>query len=193
MPIIHLVRHARPSAGWGQDPDPGLDPVGVSQARATAAELVKAVDRAPLYSSPLRRCRETALALEQSWDRVAEICHPVAEIPAPPLDLSARHAWLVDAMRGTWDELQQSAPAGSPDYLQWRSALLRHLASLRGDCVIFTHFIAINVVVGAARGNDAVVCFKPDHASVTTMEVAGSSLRVVRLGREAQTTVLARN
>lgn len=193
MPIIHLVRHARPAAGWGQDPDPGLDPVGVSQARATAAELVKAVDRAPLYSSPLRRCRETALALEQSWDRVAEICHPVAEIPAPPLDLSARHAWLMDAMRGTWDELQQAAPAGSPDYLQWRSALLTHLASLRGDCVIFTHYIAINVAVGAARNSNAVVCFKPDHASVTTIETAGSSLRVVQLGREADTIVLTRN
>ena len=193
MPLIHLVRHARPSVGWGHDPDPGLDPVGVAQARATAAELVKAVDRAPIYSSPLRRCRETALALEQSWDCVAEICHPVAEIPAPPLDLAARHSWLAQAMRGTWDELQQSAPAGSPDYLQWRNALLTHLRSLRTNCVIFTHYVALNVAVGAARNDDAVVCFKPDHASVTTIETTGSALRVVELGREADTTVLTRN
>lgn len=193
MPFIHLVRHARPSAGWGQDSDPGLDPVGISQARATAAELVKAVDRAPIYSSPLRRCRETALALEQSWDRVAEICHPVAEIPAPPLDLTARHAWLMQSMRGTWDELQQAAPTGSPDYRQWRDTLLAYLLSLRSDCVIFTHYIAINVAVGASRNDNAVACFKPDHASVTTIETAGSSLRVVQLGREADTTILTRN
>lgn len=193
MPLIHLVRHARPAAGWGQDPDPGLDPVGVSQAQATAAELTKTIDRVPLYSSPLRRCRETAVALEQSWDRVAEICQPVAEIPAPPLGLSARHAWLMLAMHGTWEELQQSAPAGSPDYLQWRSTLLAHLNSLRQDCVIFTHYVAINVAVGAARGSNAVVCFKPDHASVTTIETNGSSLRVVQLGREADTLVLTRN
>ena len=96
-------------------------------------------------------------------------------------------------MRSTWDELQQSAPAGSPDYLQWRSALLAHLLSLRHDCVIFTHYVAINVAVGAARDSNAVVCFKPDHASVTTIETAGSSLRVVQLGREADTTVLTRN
>ena len=193
MPLIHLVRHARPAAGWGQDTDPGLDPIGFAQARTTADELAKALERTPIYSSPLRRCRETAQALERSWDRVATICHPVAEIPAPPLDLTARHAWLMQAMQGNWRELQKSAPDGSSDYLQWREALLAHLASLSHECVIFTHFIAINVAVGAARNTDAVVCFRPDHASVTTIETTGASVRVVRLGREADTTILTRS
>jgi hypothetical protein len=57
--------------------------------------------------------------------------------------------------------------------------------------VIFTHFIAINVAVGAAQGSDAVVCFRPDHASITKIEVSpAGAVRVLELGREAQTSVL---
>jgi broad specificity phosphatase PhoE len=39
MPRIYLVRHAKPAAGWGDDPDPGLDALGATQAEAVAREL----------------------------------------------------------------------------------------------------------------------------------------------------------
>jgi hypothetical protein len=98
----------------------------------------------------------------------------------------------MQAMRGSWHDLQKSAPAGSPDYLGWRNALLESLASMPNDCVIYTHFIAINVVVGNSRKLDDVVCFRPDHASATIVETDATGWRVVELGREAQTTVLTR-
>jgi broad specificity phosphatase PhoE len=191
MPTLYLVRHARPAATWGEDPDPGLDARGHEQAKATAEQLASLGDVA-LLTSPLRRCRETALPLEHHWQRSAETCLTVAEIPSPPLDLQARSEWLATAMRGTWSEMQATAPKGSPDFLAWRQTLIDTLLQQPRDAVIFTHFIAINVAVAAARGIDHVVCFRPDHASVTRIEVAQNSLRIVDLGREAETLVLTR-
>src|SRR5512146_49128 len=119
MPRIYLVRHAKPAAAWGEDPDPGLDALGLTQAAAVAQQLAKATTHAPIYSSPLRRCRETALPLCELWERDATVLPSVAEIPSPPVDREAKREWLTAAMNGTWDELQRQAPAGSIDYLNW--------------------------------------------------------------------------
>lgn len=192
MPRLYLVRHAKPAASWGEDPDPGLDATGIAQARATAEELAGSLSRLPLYTSPMRRCRETAEPLAQLWFCNAELMPAVAEIPAPPLDVAARQDWLIVAMRGTWRQLHAKAPPGSIDYQAWRQQLLDALLAIDRDCVICTHFIALNVAVGAAQRRDEVVCFRPDYASVTVLEVDSGRLRVIDLGREAETFVLAR-
>jgi len=192
MPRHYLVRHARPAASWGEETDPGLDATGRQQAEAAALTLAQTLDPMPIYTSPLRRCRETAYPLERVWQRSAEVFDPVAELPAPPVDLRARQQWLEQAMLGTWQEMNDFAPPGSPDYLAWRKTLLDSLARIPHDSVIFSHFIAINVVVGAARSREDVVCFRPDHASITCVEVLNDGLRIVGLGRQADTTVLAR-
>jgi len=36
------------------------------------------------------------------------------------------------------------------------------------------------------------VCFRPDHASITCVEVVSDGLRIVELGRQTDTTVLPR-
>ncbi len=95
-------------------------------------------------------------------------------------------------MRGTWQDVAVLAPAGSPDYLAWRQTLLDSLDRLPQDSVVFSHFIAINVAVGAALSRQDVVCFWPDHASITCVETENGRLRLIDLGREADTTVLAR-
>jgi broad specificity phosphatase PhoE len=192
MPRIILVRHAKPAASWGQDADPGLDPLGATQAAATAEQIVAAYSPCTLYTSPLRRCRETAVPLERAWGVSAQPMAAAAEIPAPPLALGERHEWLANAMRGTWQQLQAGAPTGSPDYLDWRQSVLKKLAALQHDCVLFTHFVAINVVVGAARHSEAVVCFRPDHASMTVVRSDNEGWTIEQLGREAETTVLTR-
>src|SRR5262245_31576553 len=193
MARLHLVRHAKPSAGWGEDPDPGLDPLGNEQAEATAAQLAAALTTLPIYSSPLRRCRETSAPLARLWNRSVMLMPAVAEIPSPPsLDPTERRTWLTNAMQGSWTELHENAPPGCGDYLQWRHDLVRTLASLGEDCVIYSHYIAINVAVGAALGREDVVCFRPDHASVTILETRGERLELLELGREATTSVLTR-
>lgn len=192
MPRIYLVRHAKPAASWGDDPDPGLDALGTTQATAAAQELAKALARAPVYTSPMRRCRETAVPLCELWKCEATLFPSVAEIPAPALDPEACREWLGNAMRGTWRELHDGAPPGSVNYLDWRRNVIDALSAIQHDCVIYTHFIAINVAAAAAQQRDDIVCFRPDHASVTVLEVGPQQLRLVELGREAQTAVLAR-
>ena len=192
MPKLYLIRHARPVAGWGEDADPGLDATGEQQAEAASQILAQTLDRLPIYTSPLRRCRETARPLERLWQRSAEVLEPVAELPSPTLDLPARQQWLRQAMQGTWRELNDLAPAGSPDYIAWRQTLLDSLTRLPEDSVVFSHFIAINVAVAAAHSREDVVCFRPDHASITCVEAGNGGLRPVELGREADTMVLAR-
>jgi broad specificity phosphatase PhoE len=189
MVRLYLIRHARPAAGWGEDADPGLDAAGQLQAEAAARTLAQTLVRMPIYTSPLRRCRETARPLEQLWQRPAEPFEPVAEIPSPPLDLQARQQWLKQAIQATWRELNDFAPPGAPDYLAWRQRLLDSLARIPRDSVIFSHFIAINVVVGAAHAREEVVCFRPDHASITCVEAENGGLRVVELGRQTDTVL----
>ena len=191
MARLYLIRHARPTASWAEATDPGLDATGHQQAEAAARMLAKTLDPMPIYTSPLRRCRETAHPLERLW-HPAEVFEAVAEIPSPPLDLRARHEWLVQAIRGTWQEMNDTAPPGSPDYLAWRQAVLDSLAAIPRDTVVFTHYIVINAVVGAAHSREDVVCFRPDHASVTCVESDNGKLRVVELGRQMDTTILGR-
>jgi broad specificity phosphatase PhoE len=192
VPRIYLVRHAKPAAAWGDDPDPGLDALGATQATAVAQQLAQSTACMRVYTSPLRRCRETASPLSGLWNCDAAIMESVAEVPSPPLERAARRAWLTAAMQGTWRELHERAPAGSIDYLDWRRSVVDALLALPHECVVFTHFIAINVAAAAAQERDEVVCFRPDHASVTVLDSDGGRLRLIELGREARTELLTR-
>src|SRR5262249_61728718 len=115
-----------------------------------------------------------------------------AELPSPPLPVGARQEWLRQVMQGTWRDLSDRAPAGSPDYLTWRRTLLESLERLPQTSVVFSHFIAINVAVAAALARDGVGCFRPAHASITCLEAENGSLRIIELGRQADTEILAR-
>ena len=70
------------------------------------------------------------------------------------------------------------------DLLLWRQGVVEALLALKVDTVVFTHFIAINVVVGAATGDDRIVCFWPDNGSITIVEADGSRLTLMELGDE---------
>jgi broad specificity phosphatase PhoE len=182
---LYLIRHARPAASFGDSVDPGLDEIGKSQAEAVGRELAGRLSRLPVYSSPLQRCRQTAEPLARIWNVAPMISAEIGEIPSPPLSLAARQEWLRKAQAGTWAELKKNAPAGSPDFDGWRATLLNSLRAMTGDAVIFSHFVAINAVVGAAQGNELMMSFRPDHASVTTIEVSAGAISVLELGRQA--------
>lgn len=189
MTIHYLVRHAKPAATWGEATDPGLDAEGVLQARAAAAQLAQASKPLKVFTSPLQRCRETAMPLAAHWRTTAELLPAVAEIPSPPVSLDARKQWLAAGMSGNWTQLQQSATTlaqGAPDYSLWRRQLLEALHALTESSVIFTHYIAINVVIGAARQSDDVIVYRPGHASITAIDVSGGAITIRSLGREAE-------
>lgn len=185
LATLYLVRHAKPASTYGDSADPGLDETGLAQALRAADELKNLPHRLPVYTSPLRRCRETARPLAALWGVQPIVLPEIGEVPSPPLSLKDRQEWLRTAMTSDWAGLQASAPPGSPDYSAWRSTLLDTIRVMTGDAVIFSHFLAINAVVGAARGNDQVLNFRPDHASVTIVDVGEQGVAIATLGREA--------
>jgi broad specificity phosphatase PhoE len=181
MPTLYLIRHGRAAAGFHEDHDPGLDELGHAQAQA-AADALSSLTPMPIISSPLRRCRETSAPLCGLWQTEATINKGVAEIPSPTEDLSARSAWLGKIMPGNWGDTE--------DWVQqWRNEVVTTLTGMREDTVIFSHFIAINVAVGHANGDDRVVCFRPDNCSITKVDVTGDAIKVLELGAQASTHV----
>lgn len=182
MSRVFLVRHGKAAAGWDADRDPGLDETGHEQATALAAEMARLGPMA-LLTSPLRRARETAAPLARLWG-VEPLVEPrLAEVPSAVEDLALRGAWLKEFARGDWSR------AGAVQQA-WRQGVIEALLGFAADTVIFSHFIPLNVVVGAASGTAEVLVFQPDYCSVTQFDNGGGRLRLVQRGREAASRVL---
>lgn len=185
MSRVVLVRHGEAAAGWGEDADPGLSARGREQARAMADGL-EPIGPLPLVVSPLRRCRETAAELERRWGVEALVDPRVGEVETPGLGLVERGEWLRRVLAGSWAD----AGAGVSG---WRrevvAAVAEHAARL-GDLVVVTHFVAINVLLGAAADDDRVVVARVDTCSRTVLDVDDGRIAVVEVGAVAATEVL---
>ncbi len=183
MPTILLVRHGQAAAGFGHHRDPGLDDVGRVQAEAVAAELAARFEApVPIYSSPLNRAQETAAPLARRWGSEVILEPRVAEIPSPTDDLRERARWLRGVMAGKWADLP-------PELLRWRQELIDCVLAFETDSVVFCHFVAINVVVGAATGAAELIVFRPDNGSETSIGTDAGRLDCTALGLEASTYV----
>ena len=186
MTKILLVRHGKAAATWTDDLDPGLDDLGHSQAESVTAELeslMKDLRGVQLLASPLRRTRETSTPTAQLWRKPVTIEPRVAEIPSPGLSLEDRGAWLHSVMADRWSHLSQ-------ELQQWRQQLIDCVCDIQNDSVIFTHFIAINVISGWLNNDDRVVNFMPDNCSITELvQTQSDGLELVKLGKEAGTKV----
>jgi len=182
MTRLYLVRHGRASAGWDTDPDPGLDRIGQAQAEAVAARLAP-LGPLPVITSPLLRCCQTAIPLAAAWGVEPRIDAAVGEIPSPPgVPMGERVEWLRAAMAGTWSDL-------GAGYVTFRDGVLQALSNIDGDAVVFSHFIAINGVIGACVGDDRLVVRSLDNCSVTIVDHVGGALQLVEGGHEADTLI----
>ncbi len=189
MSRIYLIRHAKPSAGWGaDDDDPGLDETGSAQAQAAAKSLLalpQAVRPIRVVSSPLRRCQETARPFAAAIGATLEIDPLVGEIPTPRgMAADARGPWLRKAFTGRWSEIE-----GDRDYDAWRREVTEAVAS-RPGAAVFSHFVAINAVLTTLAGEPQMITLRPDHASISTFALEDGRLRLIERGREASTQVL---
>jgi broad specificity phosphatase PhoE len=189
MTHIFLIRHGRPASTWGgEDSDPGLDAEGARQAMAAAQALMAlppAERPTRVVSSPLRRCRETAQPFAEALNTEMEIIEAVGEIPTPrAFGPATRGEWLRRSLQGSWSEI-----VGDLDYDLWRRSVF-DAVRVRPRAAIFSHFVAINAVLSVIEGGDQVITFRPDHTSITELDVTGDHLRIVDRGREAATSVL---
>lgn len=186
MTCVYMVRHGRAAAGWDIDPDPPLDELGRSQALAVASRLSS---RGPLnvVSSPLLRCQQTAFPLATAWKQQISIEPRVGEIPSPEgYALADRVTWLREAMAGTWSEVAETS---GERYGIYRRSIAECIAGLTVDTVVFSHFVAINAVIGAATGDDRVLVASLDNCSVTIFDVRDGRISLVEVGGEADTLI----
>ena len=182
MPRLYLVRHGRATAGWNVDPDPGLDDLGLAQAKRMTATL-QHLGPLPIITSPLARCQQTAAPLAQQWQTTATIEPIVAEIPSPiGVPISDRVEWLRGAMSGSWADLGQR-------YVTYRDGVADFLTGVTSDRVIVSHFVAINAAIGVACLSDRVVTRSLDNCSVTVIDVIKGHLHLVEGGQEADTLI----
>ncbi|MCR9195484.1 MAG: histidine phosphatase family protein [Hyphomonas sp.] len=179
--MIYFVRHGEAAASWGEHPDPGLSDKGWIQAEAVAKRLI-AMDISAALTSPMARCQETASAYADVSGKVLTIEPCVTEIPTPD-DVEDRRTWLRNLMAGDWETV--------PDLVQsWRRDLLKTVAALPDNTVVFSHFIAINAIVGHLTGASAVTVFRPNYCSITVLERNGTDLALVEQGDSLDTRVL---
>ncbi|MGI9324348.1 MAG: histidine phosphatase family protein [Pseudomonadales bacterium] len=179
--MIYLVRHGEAAANFAGHADPGLSERGKREA-ALAAEQLAHLNSAQLLSSPLRRAQETAQVLGQRLGKTPKIEPRVAEIPSPTTELEERARWLGRIMAGTWTSLPAELQA-------FRQGIIDCLGEQPQDTIIFSHFVAINLAVGAATDDPLMVVFRPANASITQIEVKSGRLRVIELGKEGQTKI----
>ena len=192
MGKIYMVRHGKAAAGWDGDADPGLDVTGQAQALTVAQDLAaRLTSPVAIYTSPLLRCRETAMPLATMWQTQAIVEPRAAEIPSPIEDLVARTKWLRRVMAGSWAELLSDPESAGIDFARWQSDVVAALVTLgkSQDIVVFSHFIALNVAYCAATGADQIVAFRPDNCSVSVFETDGTALTLLTQGHEADTQV----
>ncbi len=185
MTRLYLVRHGRAVAGWDRDRDPDLDELGLAQAMAAADRLesLAAPEPPAVITSPLQRCRRTAAALCDRWGIAPRVETAIAEIPSPEgVEMVERVEWLRAAAGGTWSELGER-------YTTFRDGVVACVRALDDDTVVFSHFVAINAVIGACIGDDRLVIRRLDNCSITVVEVEADRLVLVEGGHEADTLI----
>lgn len=178
---IYLIRHGEAAAKWSQSRDPGLSDLGRQQSRDLLKNFSEPNSILSIYSSPLRRARETAIPLSNKLGIEPLIDNSYRELPSPD-NLDDRAGWLRARMTETWSEQEKGLR-------QWREQAVQTLMTLQQDSAIFSHYMLINAVVSLVTGNDDMVCFKPDNGSVSHFQLSGGQLNLLSLGREFNTRV----
>ena len=190
MTRIYMIRHGKAAAGWDGDADPGLNELGRTQAESVAKKVQALVATpVPIYSSPLKRCQETAAPLAAAWGVTPQIEAGVGEIPPPLEELTERTQWLRRVMAGTWEGLYRDAASveSGVDFRGWNDNVVNTLNAFKGEAVvIFSHFIALNAAYCAATGAADVVSFAPENCSLSIFDTDGTSLSLVAQGEETE-------
>jgi len=158
MRKIYLIRHAHPDFPLNAHvclgrTDTPLGPLGRMQARLLA-ERLRGVELTAVFSSPLRRCRETAAAL----GREIVIIDALAE-----QDMGVWDGLDFDEIRLRWPELYARraidpalAPPGAEGMEAVRQrvmpALYDCLEHSRGDIAVVAHAFVIQAILAQLRG-----------------------------------------
>jgi len=187
-----LIRHALPERverDDGRPADPPLSAAGHEQARRLARWLAP-LPLDAVYTSPLRRARETAAPLARAQGLEPRDEHGVRELDAD----SSRYVPLEELKRedpAAWRALVQGGLYAGIDLAAFRSAvdegLARIAAAHRGGRVaVVCHGGVINVFAARILGIDEPLFFDPPYTSVSRFLVSSEGPRsIASLGEAA--------
>lgn len=159
---VWLVRHGQPEVGPGAASDPGLSAVGREQA-ARLAVRVAAWSPAAVYASPLRRARETGLALTeqiQSDDRLAEA----------GVEVQAGRVTQVEAFEDVAERMDAAVRDASAAHPGSRLVLVSH-----GMAILNYMVRVLDLEPGSLR-------FFPRHTSVSAVRLGNGRRVLASLG-----------
>lgn len=174
-----LVRHAAPDTEHGPRPDPPLSTLGRAQASALARWL--AGDRLDaVYTSPLRRARETASHLSPAarpLDGLIEVGGAGAYVAAEDMRRNGDPRWaaLISGDLELW----------GTDIVTFRAAVVEAIegvvAAHPGEAVaVVTHAGVINAYLGAHLGiEDRLIFATLDYASITRIVANRDGVRTI--------------
>ena len=186
MSKIYLIRHGQAEDGW-TSLDPGLSKAGEKQSKDLSKKINRIITgKESFVSSPLKRCLETANISLAGNDFNIEIDKTFAELPSPISDLNKRVVWLKRVLPLTWEELENDPVSASSciSYSSWREDVIRSLLKLKGDSIIFSHYVVINSVIGWVLNSNKVVNFNPVNCSITELEINKGKISILSLGEE---------
>jgi 2,3-bisphosphoglycerate-dependent phosphoglycerate mutase len=177
-----LVRHALPVRIDGGDgpADPDLSETGKAQAEALAAWLGEEHIDA-IWTSPMRRARQTAAPLEAATGLTAEI-----DVELREFDADEAHYIPMEELRGSddprWRELIERL--GSPEQYAFRdlaaAAIERVVAANPGRTVVVVcHGGVVNAYLSSILHIDRPLFFEPAYTSISRVRAAASGLRSV--------------
>ena len=194
--VLYLIRHGRPDYSnddfartpRGHQYDPPLSVEGIQQSEALARRLMLVEPPTAVFTSPLRRARETALA------------YTVKAAVEPIEDMDLAEAFIGDWENRSFEEIIASdgsllhrfrnheafwrhAP-GAEDLDAFRErvtagierALISHA---EGNVYVFCHGGVINAYVAPLFGLEQEMFFLPDNTSVNVLGI-DRDRRVVR-------------
>ena len=124
----------------------------------------------------MQRAMQTAGPLALRWHSTVGICPVVTEIPVPDeLDgpnLAARRPWLDRMLGSHYGALDRAIE-------DWRTTLLNFLSGQSEDAVIFTHYLTINAVIGAATGDSRLAPVDIGYCQAAEISAGASGLSYI--------------
>lgn len=180
-----LIRHALPvrvDEGDGDGPaDPGLAPLGHAQSVALAQWLaVERVDA--VWSSPMRRARETAAPLAKHLRLPVDVDDGLAEYDKDSLSYIPIEE-LKAANDPRWFELPERPEQFVHEVVE---AVERVIASHAGQRVaVVCHGGVINAYAGHVLGISDPLFFLPAYTSISRVLASGNGIRSISSLNEA--------
>lgn len=172
-----LIRHARPTREEANDgpADPGLSPVGLRQAEALAHWL--AADRIDaLYSSPMRRARETAAPLADRLGLKVTTEPDIAEY-----DASAASYIPIEELKAAGDPRWMQLPDDIPGFQQRVVDAIERIVAAHGSGTVamVCHGGVTNVYLSWVLKAEQALFFLPHYTSVSRVLASSDGRRSI--------------